>query len=570
MTGVRALLVATGLLASACSATVAPQIPPASPTATASADAIATRIPPGVGAVEMKPRLLLTVPYAPRLDALGGSTARVGGLSASGATSLAVDERERIYLWDQNRLRIAVFEAGTFARTIPVPYVERDSRALVVEGDRLYLRSSGGLEYEIDAASGSLLRAGRSSASIYPRLRTADPQRLASQSLVDGLGFGYGYEADPPAQKYVRKDSTGRAVAYAVEPLALKGVDAYARRDGALYELASDFGGVGSAYVYALLPAAGSAPASNTPAATVAPTAFDRPVPDRLTATLSDAGSIDLDPPARTAFWWLASTGEERSNMSLLPGGPVFVARWNDGSSLEISVDGAVLGVADKRSLTATRAYEQLAVAALAAPARLMALAVRDGATIRMPDVAEAEHRLIAPELDLLRSALANAFSVSESELPGVLEEPFPRYDLAIGDTTVRLHGDRHGSVGRLGAFAHDGSLATLLRRLLPVPVFSMDDPRSLFLADRVMFEQDGLPSASQDISRWKATIVRTLTGRASLQPDPPNEPAATLTFFFSGGRTDSVRVTTGTYTYRGTRHIRPGALGLVYLRGVP
>jgi len=194
---------------------------------------------------------------------------------------------------------------------------------------------------------------------------------------------------------------------------------------------------------------------------------------------------------------------------------------------------------------------------------------MRDGATIRLPDVAEAEHRLTATELDLLRSGLAGAFPVSESELPGGLEEPFPRYEVAIGNTTVQLRGDRHGSVGRLGAFAHDGSLAALVRRLLPVPLLSAGDPRSLFLADRVSFEQDGRPG-SQDISRWKATIVRTLTGSASLQPDPPGEPDATFTFVFAGSRTESVRVTAGAYTYRGTRYSRPGALSLVYLRGVP
>ena len=47
-------------------------------------------------------------------------------------------------------------------------------------------------------------------------------------------------------------------------------IDAYPRADGALFELAADYGGVGSVYVYALLPpsAAASAPSSSPVPAT--------------------------------------------------------------------------------------------------------------------------------------------------------------------------------------------------------------------------------------------------------------------------------------------------------------
>jgi hypothetical protein len=523
---------------------------------------------------EEKPRLLLTVPYAPRVEALGATTSRVGGTTARGATSFAVDEQDRIYIWDQARLRVAVFESGKPVRAIALPYVERDARALLLEGDRLYLRSAGfgggGLEYEIDASNGTLLRAVRiGGTSIYPRLRTAD-DRLSFFSLADALGFGYQYLSDTPVQRYVRRDSAGRTIAFAVEPLSLKGVDVYVRRDGALYELASDFGGVGFAYVYALLAPAGSPSATARGAASAPPTALGKPVPDSLTATLPNTGSVDLDATARAAFWWLASTGEDRGDITGVPGGASFVARWNDGASLEIGVDAAVLSGAGRRYLTQTRVYEQVAAYFLAAPSRLASIAAASGATVRITDLPGAERRLTTGEVESLRASLASAFAVSEGELPGTLELPFPTYEISVGGIAVRLRGDRYASVGRLGAFVHDGALDGLARRLLPQPALSVDDPRSLFLADRVMFDQDGLPSMSQDISRWKASIVRGLTGLDPLQGDPSGETAATFTFSFANGRSERVRVSAGSFTFRGRRYDRPGVLSLVYYRGVP
>jgi hypothetical protein len=559
-----------------CAPTVEPSPSPVFPSPVAvTAVPTPTPLPAPVVPVEEKPRLLVSIPYAPRVEALGASTSRVGGITGRGATSFAVDEQERIYVWDQARLRIAVYESGKFARAIALPYMERDARALLVEEDRLYLRTAGptGIEYEIDAASGRLLRAARTAGtSIYPRLRVADERLPSSSSLsvADALGFSYAYVVDPPIQRYLRRDAAGRMVAYAVEPLSLKGVDAYARRDGALYELASDFGGVGFAYVYALLKPAGTPPAVAAAAASATPTAFGKPVPDRVTATLPGVGSVDLDPSMRTALWWLAATGEERTDIAVQAGPPSFAAAWNDGSSLEIGVDAGLLMAAGRRYLTPTRSYEQLASYALASPSRLSSIAAANGASVMISDIAGVERRLTRAEVDSLRAALAGAFAVSEGELPGVLELPFPSYDISLGTVAIRLRGDRYASVGRLGAFVHDGALSALARRLLPQPALALDDPRSLFLADRVTFEQEGLPSMSQDISRWKASIVRGLTGTDPLQGDPPGEAAATFTFAFSNGRIERVRVSAGTFTYRSKRYDRPGVLSLVYYRGVP
>ena len=85
-----------------------------------------------------------------------------------------------------------------------------------------------------------------------------------------------------------------------------------------------------------------------------------------------------------------------------------------------------------------------------------------------------------------------------------MLEDPFPLYEIRLGNVLIRLRGDDYGDVGdrRTGAFVHDGTLDDLAHRWLPAPTLSVGDPHSLFLADKVTFEQPGY-SDLQDISRW-------------------------------------------------------------------
>src|SRR5207248_719879 len=101
------------------------------------------------------------------------------------------------------------------------------------------------------------------------------------------LDYRYTSVGQGPNSLYERVDLGRGVLAYALEPAPEKLIDAYPRADGALFELAADYGGVGSVYVYALLPpsAAASAP-SSSPVPATAPVAFGRPVPDRLTATM--------------------------------------------------------------------------------------------------------------------------------------------------------------------------------------------------------------------------------------------------------------------------------------------
>ena len=584
MTGTikRLVVIATLLALVACSpqtqATPPSAPPPPAVVVSSSSPVLLTPAPAAPAwALGDAPRLLLSMPYAPSADVLGATTARVGGRIPVGATTFAVDEQERVYIWDRARLRVVVYQAGKFVRSISLPFIEPDARSLLVHGDRLYLRFtsgfSGSMEYEIDASSGALVRAVRLGPTIYPRSRSNDvrPGLPPSGQITDAFNNRYVLDVSTPVQRYSRIDPSGAVLASAVEPLPQKAVDIYVRADGALYELASDWGGVGSAYVYGLIPPVGPAPAPSTVGAPAGPLAFGgRSVPDQVVVTIAGAGSVDLIAAARSAFWWLASTGVENASIVVQPGVVRFEARWSDGTRLAISSDGASISDGAKAYLTPTRAWSQFAGHALASPSRITQLTVSGSVTVRISDLVGVEQVLTPTELFALRSSLATAFSVSEGELPGDLERPFPVYEIVIRDTIVQLRRDRYAAVSPFGAFAHDGALHDLVRRALPVPSFSLDDPRSLFLAERVTIEQDGLPSATGDITRWKASLVRALTGTDPVSNAYPEAAPLTLTFSFAGGRSERVRVTTDAYTYRGIQVARPGIIGIVGYRGVP
>jgi hypothetical protein len=235
-------------------------------------------------------------------------------------------------------------------------------------------------------------------------------------------------------------------------------------------------------------------------------------------------------------------------------------------------VDASLLFVDGKIYTGPAAAYQQLASYALASPSRLAELTAR-GATIRIPDLPSVQRILTTAEIADLRKSLSTGFTVSEGERPFMLEDPFPLYEIALGDVVIRTRGNNYGSVGKLrtGAFVHDGTLNDLARRWLPVPTLAIDDPHSLFLADKVSFEQPGY-SDLQDISRWKASLVRALTAA----PGPPGsqeldgEPPATLTFRFPSGRVEKVIVKPGSFTYRARVIALRGVMYLVYYRGVP
>src|SRR5262249_52956908 len=105
----------------------------------------------------------------------GATTPGVGGTSSRGPMSLAVDRDGRIYLWDQARVRVLVYEGQRLAKVFPEPFIEQGANAMLAHAGRLYLRWAPNpqayADYAIDASTGELLFVGLShvGTSIYPR-----------------------------------------------------------------------------------------------------------------------------------------------------------------------------------------------------------------------------------------------------------------------------------------------------------------------------------------------------------------------------------------------------------------
>ena len=172
------------------------------------------------------PELILDLPVAPPLiERPGWTTGRVGGISPSGPTSLAVDRDGLLYLWDQARLRVIVYDRGRYIREIPLLYVSPDSQGLLVYADRLYLTdrvsvassepNRMALEHEIDLATGRALRIALAdrAASIYPRIRVYQPKGVPPLRDLgeDALGSRYQYDTSTSIHVFRRLDAAGRA-----------------------------------------------------------------------------------------------------------------------------------------------------------------------------------------------------------------------------------------------------------------------------------------------------------------------------------------------------------------------
>lgn len=211
-----------------------------SPASTPSAPTSAAAPPSSSGARTETPAALLDVELGPAVSRPGVTTPRPGGGSQNGPTTLAVDGEGSIYLWDEARLRVVVYEkGGRCAREISLPSVAQ-AEGLLVHAGRLYLRENtlGGstLEYEVDLATGRMLRIAASGlASIYPRTRVAGAERLPGAALDlggDALGFRYRHERSTSTRLLQRLDGSGNVLVQSVEPVPSFLVDTYVASDG--------------------------------------------------------------------------------------------------------------------------------------------------------------------------------------------------------------------------------------------------------------------------------------------------------------------------------------------------
>lgn len=578
MRGVAGLITAVVLVAGC---TAQPEIVLPSPSQTTTPAPSLTATPrPTAGATPRTevPEILLDVAIQPPVsERPGWTTSRVGGVTSMGPSSLAVDRDGLVYLWDQARLRVVVYDKGRFVREIPLLYVSPDAQGLLIFADRLYLTERAtppsaepdrmALEHEVDVATGGVLRVALSgvAASIYPRTRAHQPRGVPPLRDLgeDALGFRYQYDTSSSIRVFRRLDGNGGVLAESVEPVPNFLTDWYVAADGGLYGLVDRSAADGHVFVYRLLAPAGIAPREVASAVTVTPSVSGFGIPDRVSVVYTGLPQGELAAREREALWWLLSLTREAPDRPA-PDRPVLrlSASWADGRKIEIASDGRRASIDGRPLLATITALDPIAAWSVSRPASLAALA-RNGATIELTDLQVA--RILSPgEREALASAIESSFWVRERELPRPLEDPFPRYRLRLaGTVSLQPIGDRYAALDQSGALAGQ-PYGELARSWLPVPPLA--GPAELFAADHVVIRD---PTGEQDITRWKASIVRALVGVSS-PGTYPGEGPFTLTFSFGGARTETLSVDSRGFMYRGVFYPRTGLLSILGYRGVP
>lgn len=463
---------------------------------------------------------------------------------------------------------------------LPQPFVEQGSTSLLAYAGRLYLRWAPNpipfAEYEIDATSGDLLRVGT---GLYPRARPPlsmfDSSGPQPPMGPDGLGNSYQRSSIPDGYEVRRVDRSGAVVAVGTSATTDLVLDSYVAADGSVYDLRQSFSGAlaDRIRVVRILGPAGqvspeiAAPITDRPrfAGRDAPASIEiTSAPELPPATLSGAEARSL--------WWLLSFSRTDPFYDTLPppaeNAYRLTATWADGSVLSIALDANLTVAGNTRFGTSSLVeLPQL----LMRPTFVIDALRRYGARVRIPDLVNVERALTSAEVDSFSEALGSAFPTTFFERFQPLEDPFPRRQLTIaypgGTVVLQDVGDRYLRTGRLhrGAMVHDGRASSLLRAWLPTPSLARDDPAILYTADTVT-----LPD--QDISRWKASIVRALvlpaagTGQGTWDAQGP----LVFTFTLPGGRTEVVRADTKGFAFAGRTYQRSGLLDLHGLKGVP
>ncbi len=542
-------------------------------------------MPPAGSPTVERASIVLDLAVGPGYEQPAATTPGVGGLSSRGPTSVAADDNGRIYLWDHARARILVCEGGKVTRVLPEPFVDWDSFALLAYAGRLYLRygiDQTQTEYVVDASTGDLVAAA--SGGLYPRerppFRSVDTKGPQPPTAFDLLGNRYDRSFTSTGYEVRRTDKNGATTALdpgANAPME-ETVDMYATGAGAVYELRHVYanGLVTRVRVVKVLGAAGAALAE-TPATLTGPVMFaGREAPVSI-----DVTSAPGLPPARLegtdarSLWSVFSLSRPATGYAS-PGAPSprayrMTATWADGSTTPIVVDSTLVIAGTTLMLTTVQLEEALPLV-LGQPRFLVDALRKYGGRIGMPDLAGTQRPLSAGEVSAYADALTSAFAVSFYERFRPLEDPFPIRQLTIpypgGTVVLQDVGDRYlrgASASRgAGAWVHDGRASTLLRQWLPTPSIAPDDPAILFTAQKVT-----LPD--QDISRWKASIVRELVApphgdKSSWDDQPP----LVFTFTLPGGRSEVVRVDTSGFTFAGKTYAKKGLMGLFGYKGVP
>lgn len=208
-----------------------------------------------------RPSILLQL-VAGSADGPGVVPAAPGGVAARGPQSVIV-EQGRIYVWDEANLRVLIYDGQSRSGAVSLRDARVQSRALVFENDRFYLREQDDAgtamyEDEFDASSGARLRTAAvrfGEASLYPRVRFAPPIVGTPKGSSLPLGVdasGNRYEIFTPTScagascnEVHRVDRTGTVTASVTVPEAARFEDLAIARDGGVYGLQWDRDGSG-------------------------------------------------------------------------------------------------------------------------------------------------------------------------------------------------------------------------------------------------------------------------------------------------------------------------------------
>lgn len=552
------------------------------------------------------PVKILDLPLGPEPHLPGATPERVGGVSPGGPLSFSMGSAESIHILDSARGRILRYRKEQLDRIIETPFLGEKPGRLLLHDGLMYVRD-GQVEYEI-AENGEIRRVGPAGAgTIYPRPRPAglivgrdqdvDQATFGREKELALKGHGLGSDASGNsyniAQMRVvwairRSDNAGRETARA--PVPPEVVDWYLTPEGGVYALSWTRDGSGSVTrtaVYRVLAPVwadrngpggdGSATVPVEP-----PLAFGLPAP--LSLEVRMAGWLPVEIRDRVYIgnlWRLFGRLEpepapEWLRASKTPPAFTVTARLPGGAAFEITsaAEGVMCGDIWYRGPIAG-ATSSLLAGAVFSPENLMLAIASRPVSVAIPDLPGVSRRLNLEERRQLADALKGSFRAGRYEPPQPLEYPFPRYIVGIGlegggEADVALDGDRYLSLhGGNTAMAHGGQLARLVREWLPAPGARPEEPAYLYRATRLALDHQG---DTQDLTRWKATVVRALLNfdREWYVPIYPEEYPVVLTFTVDE-RPHTVRITRDGFSYAGKTYQRRGLIQAVLsLRGVP
>jgi len=506
------------------------------------------------------PRLLLELPLGDAPDQPGRTSARVGGVTAGGPSSVAVTIDGTIWLADQAHGRLLRYQESRLTGQIAAPWLDDQGVQLLgADGHFIGVRS-GGWDYVL-GPDGKI--DGRLAHPVpHPQ---SYPSTEKGTELFASLGDGMEYRRD--GRDLLRiKGATGQVMARGTEP-DLDVVDLYVGLEGGVYTL-SWSAGLERAYVHEVLP-----PASDFPDVRVDPAvgpplppAFGLPVPASIQVRAPGWRPVTLtDRVTLHNLWLLLETATLFPDQNVkYSEEPIHLTA--DGTKIDLYGYGAVV---DGRHYTYDGLPGPVGRLLYAALLQDVPAAFADASEVRLAiaDLPGVERRLQPEQVKLLASYLADAYPVNQFNAPRPLEAPFPRYELRLKgqgwEAALVVQGSHHLMLGQAALAVSQADLEETFRTWLPVPALKPGELGYLYLAEQVETTPGG------NVTRWKATFVRHLLGvRQPSCRGAQTEPYSVT--FTVAGLPQAVSVDPAGFTYAGRRYDGSDLTCLLQLNGVP